>query len=167
MNFSSVLSSNTIIGSFMFFRTLLNNITALGSFKTQLLSSSSLPVLVTARTGSLFCCTKFLVLASGSASCIPCGASSPSASFLSVVTICLPQSIPLGRLISLFILFHYFCRKTFLSWNTHLTRFTKLLYSFFFKAVHTTTVSASSRSSITYCLVNENLKRQKLFATLT
>lgn len=132
-------SNNKIVAirvSFMFFRTVLNNIAALGSFKTQFQSSSSVPVLLTACPGSLFHCIK--CISSGIRLCKvvpPCNAL-PSC-FLSVLLLSAYHTafhLWYWSYQSIFILFHYICHATFLSWNTHLNRSTKWLYSSCFQS---------------------------------
>lgn len=152
----------------MFFRTLLNNITALDSFKTQL-QSSSLPVLLTACTGSLYCCLKSLVLASGSAKLYPLLQHPPLVLPFSLYYYLLTtlHSTSDTDLLSLFS-FHFTIFVMQPSFpGTPSKRIYKIIIFLLFSKLSTTTLSASSRSSLTYCLINKNLKRQKLFGTLT
>lgn len=125
-----MLDSNTIEVSFMFLRIILNNMTALGSLKTQFQSSLSLPVLLTACPGSLFHCIKSL--RSGIRLCkVVTPYSTLPSYFFSVFLLSAYHTAFHSRYWSyqsILILFHYICHAEFLSWNTHLNRSTKWLY---------------------------------------
>lgn len=146
----------------MFFRTLLNNITALGSFKTQLLSSSFLPVLLTNCTVLLF-----QVPSSGIRLCKAVSPALLLPFSLYYYLLTKLHSTSDTGLLSLFsFYFTIFVMQPSFP-GTPSKQIYKIIIFLLVSKLSTSTVSASSRSSITYCLINKNLKTQKLFGTLT